>query len=979
MTFIQEIIAHLGINAKTETRKLIFLFPSKRPAVYLKQELSKQIEQPLISPKCLAIADFITEHSQLTMVDSMTLVFELYQCYLSQITEGQKALSLLEFYPLGETLVADFGDIDKDMVDAKALFSNFRQLKEIEDEFAFEDEQLENFRNFWKHFSSKEPQKMQVEFLDLWNMMGALYFEFRTRLQASGKAYAGLAERNMAENFSEIISDFDGKKIAICGFNALTKAEVKLFKELETVAEVLYFFDFDEHYMQPHHEAGHFMRRNRKAFKLQSSSFKVSSLKSKVQSPRFDVSSPKPKVQGSSRSETIDEAHKLSKTEGYRLSEAEVQNLLSNKQLHITAASGVTGMVQALYHDINQLDPTEYNSKTGVILPDENALRACIEVLPSLPINLNVTMGMPIQSTSIWSLVKALFLLQGNYKSQTKSFLYRDVLNVLQHPELAMFQSEKSQKLQKHIARQNMVYCSANWLQKQDLPPVFNSIFSAVNNSVFAYVQNILALIEKEQDHEDNIKASILVNVFQQCVRFSDLYQAYLDKAEVSEMWTLFKKATKTKSISFEGEPIEGVQLMGLLESRAIDFDRLFVLSVNEGIIPKSSKHQSLIPFGIRKAFGMNTFKEDDAMSAYYFYRMLQRAAHINLYYNSDTDGESKGEQSRYILQIEQELPNFSITKTTFSLHNETEVLAHLSVAKTHEVIHSLSQYEVVNDAVKRPLSPSALTTFIKSPIQFYLRYVANFKERDEVLEEMDPITLGNIVHNTLEELYTPFLNTEIDHLLVDKLINDQLQETLEKYLVKEMNLQAEELEGRNLLFYNICRRLCINVLRADAKTNGLKIQALEFDELFYDIEISTHEGPKTIRLKGQFDRLDEVDEQIRVVDYKTGKVEIPKKWEDAISKGFEDGKFSATLQTLFYTLVYLKNYPSQSVVPVIYHLKSTGNLVRPVVENPTNLDQLTEFENLLKDKLEEIWNSEKPFEFDDYEEESKYLMMGVL
>ncbi|MGB0429311.1 MAG: PD-(D/E)XK nuclease family protein, partial [Bacteroidia bacterium] len=419
--------------------------------------------------------------------------------------------------------------------------------------------------------------------------------------------------------------------------------------------------------------------------------------------------------------------------------------------------------------------------------------------------------------------------------------------------------------------------------------------------------------------------------------------------------------------------------LMGLLESRAVDFETLFVLSVNEGIMPKSSRHQSLIPFGIRKAFGMNTFREDDAVSAYYFYRMLQRAKDIHLYYNTDTDGDSKGEMSRYILQIQQELPNFKVSEHNFSIRSKAITQEHLSIEKTDAVVDGLEQYEVTNGEAKRPLSPSALSTFIKSPMQFYLRYVANFRERDEVLEEMDPITLGNIVHNTLEELYTPHLHQEITHELVNDLKGPKLRKSLEKFLEKEMNLKPEHLQGRNLLFYNICEKLCHNVLNNDAKTSGLRIQALEFDELFYDIEIETQQGPKVIRLKGQFDRLDEVDEQIRVVDYKTGKVEIPGKNTSLFTAPFENGKYAATLQTLFYTLVYLKNNPAQSVVPVIYHLKSTENMIQPVSETPFSLDKLVEYEQLLKQKLQEIWNSDIPFAFDDYEEESKYLMMEVL
>ncbi len=856
MTFIQEILHSIinesdvqslkskvtgskpTLDIRPETldsidwRSLTFLFPSKRPAAYLKQELSKQISGPIPSPQCLAIADFISSFSQLKPVDTMTLVFELYDIYL-KLPKESDPLPLLKFYPLGETLIADFGDIDKDLVDAKTLFANFRELKALESEFSIDDDQMATFKSFWQHFSAQEPKKMEREFLELWNQMGQLYFEFRTVLQQKGIAYAGLAERNMVDQFGDLSAKFKGKTIYICGFNALTKAEIKLFKELETVANVKYFFDYDEYYMAPHHEAGHFMRRNLNEFRVSGFKFLVN------ENPKQSSLPWKREGLGMGR-------HNLT---------------LETRNLKLTSASGTTGMVQALFHDLMALDPSFYNEKTGIVLPDENALRACIEVLPSLPATINITMGMPLQSTGVWSLIKALFALQSNYSQSRKSFLYRDVISILQHPELAAFQNIESNKLQNAIAKQNIIYCNEKWLIEQEIHEGFKGIFAHQKaNSVFDYLQNILADLETHCQEHDTVRQSVLINAYKQCLRFNDLYSQHLSSISINEIWSLFKKANNTVNIAFEGEPLKGVQLMGLLESRAIDFETLYILSVNEGIIPKSSRHQSLIPYGIRKAFGMNTFREDDAVSAYYFYRMLQRAKNIILYYNTDTDGDSKGEMSRYILQIQQELPNFKITKKSFSLRSKSSEFDHLSIKKTDAVLKGLEQYEVINGEAQRPLSPSALSTYIKSPVQFYLRFVANFRERDEVLEEMDPITLGNIVHNTLEELYTPFLHKEITHEIITSLKKEKLKPTLEKYLEKEMNLKPEHLQGRNLLFYNICSKLCTNVMHADMKTPGLRIQALEFDKLYYDIEIETDRGTKKIRLKGQFDRLDEVD-----------------------------------------------------------------------------------------------------------------------
>ena len=958
MTFIEEILNDIR-KSSPDWGNTLFLFPSKRPAVHLKKALMTGLQEVVWAPECIAIADFVSKYSRLSLMDNMSLVFELYQSYLDHLKDDQAPLPPPTFYPLGETMLADFSDIDSDLVNARSLFANFRQLKEVEESFGLHDEELEYFRSFWKHFSSHEPKRMQKEFLDLWNMMGELYFDFRTKLQQQGAAYAGLAERNLAEQFEDLSAQFKGKTIAICGFNALTKAEVRLFKELESVAQVRYYFDFDEHYMAPYHEAGHFMRKNLKEFKVESSRLKVQSLESGVPDVRNEKS--------------------IANSTGNLESETR-NSLRGEKELTITSASGVTGMIQAVYHDLMALPPELMTERTGIILPDENALKAAIEVIPQIPYDLNITMGMPFQSTGIWSLTKVIFNLHNHYKSSSKAFHYRDVLHVLQHPELKYEQSQETRRAQKTIARQNIIYCSVGWLAKQEFPPLFNRMFTALNeaNDIFDLVKMIYAELDKKIPHFDTIRSSILVHAFLQINRFKDLYGDYLEELDINELWGLYRKATRSNSIPFEGEPLKGLQLMGMLESRSIDFDHLFVLSVNEGILPKASQHKSLIPYGIRRAFGMNTFKEDDALAAYYFYRTLQRAKTVNLYYNTDSDNDSKGEPSRFILQIKQELPHFSITEKSFGLSSKKVAYDHLSVDKTPNVLHGLEQYEVKENEVERPLSPSAVVTYIKSPIQFYLRYVANFHERDEVLEEMDAITLGNIVHNTLEELYKPHLGLEISEKLVNELIREPLSESLKKHLSEEMNLKEADLMGRNLLLYNVCHKLCSNVMEQDAQTPGLRILELEFDELYYDIEILTSTGLKKLRLKGQFDRLDEVNGERRVVDYKTGKVDLPGSRSNILTTVFDDGKFAAGLQTLFYSLVYLRNRPDDSVAPTIYSLKATEKMVIPV-HKTVNLEGLTEYENMLKAKLEEIWDTNQPFAFKDYDAESKYLMMEVL
>lgn len=922
-TFIQQVLDRVT-ELEPDWRETIFLFTSKRPALFLKTALIDQIKGAIWSPEFYSIDEFISKFSGITQPDSMSLVFEMYECYLENLPKGSNPMDLTTFYPLGETLLSDFGDIDHDLVNAQALFSNFRNFKEVEGTFAPETEELEAFRNFWKSFSTSEPQKMQQEFLELWNMMGAIYFDFRTNLQQERKGYAGLAERKMLEEIVSHSANFQGKTLAICGFNALTKSELRIFKALENYADVHYFFDTDQHYLAQHQEAGHFMRQNLRDFKI-----------------------PKAKVPN--------------------------QLATDVKHLTITSASGTLGMVQALFHDLAKETRIE---RTAVILPNENAVSAVVEILPKLGLPLNITMGLPIQSTGLWSLVKHLFALVIHQKGS--SYHYRDVQNILQNPQLAFALSRDSHQLLRLIARENQIYCSQKWLQKFELHPLFQSVFegAAKPEAIFKHIRTILTQLWHGSLKTQSIGANIATHILGQINRFEDLYGEHLGKIELPNIWKLFKKAVASENIPFEGEPLKGLQIMGLLESRSLDFERVYILSVNEGILPKSTRHQSLIPFGIRKAFGMNTFYDQDAMAAYYFYRLLQKSQHIHVYYNTDVDGNSKGEPSRFLLQIKQELPNFEITENHFELKGQKAIAKPLTIAKDEAVLDGMRPYEVIDGIAEKALSPSAISTYLKSPLQFYLRYVARFAERSEVIEEMDAISLGNIVHNTLEKLYEPHLLKPMDREVVDGLLSGQLSETLDEQLKNELNLQSEHLQGSNVLLFDVCKTLCTNVMELDAKTEALQILNLEFSDLHYDLTIPTPQGNRVIRLKGQFDRLDKVGEALRVVDYKTGKVDIPK--QQLMSRVFEDAKHAAAFQTLFYTYVYLQNHPAVKVTPTVFSLKATDQMIRPVTSAPIGLEDLMEFEQGLINLLAEIWNTDHPFALRD-DKDRDYLLLHVL
>ncbi|MBI3141424.1 MAG: PD-(D/E)XK nuclease family protein [Bacteroidetes bacterium] len=936
MTFIEEVIHDLQ-NRGVAWGQTLLLFPGKRPAHYVHQHMAQTMDGPLLLPECVSISQLVENKGHLVVMDPMQLVFELYGCYLKLLDPADEPLPLLRFFPLGETIIADFNDMDAALADPKLLFSSLAQLRDLEGSFSLPPEQLEHFKRFWAHFSGKPAQGVQLDFILLWRLMGALYFSFHHRLMEMGTAYGAMAQRQLILRPGALAPYLGGKTLAICGFNALTPADEALFTLMEGLAhETLYFFDCDAHYMAPHHQAGHFMRLNRGKFPLWGGR------------GHDDYQLPSRLAHG-------------------------------HKQISVVGASGTTGMVQAMWQQMNELPHNRRNGRTGLVLPDEQSIRAVLQVVTGLPFPYNITMGLPLVSTSLWSLLADLAQLYAHFDPHKKSFAYRKVLKVLRHPDMKGFMNGESQRLQAEILSGNMVYIPLAWLDTFGLHPGLRGLLAPAHTAheLYQKLMGAAALLAKAKG--EAVGEHIALHTLQQIKLFSKLYARYLNNDDVPQAWPLLKEALSGQSIAFEGEPLTGVQVMGLLEARAIDFDCLFVLSANEGVLPRAGKRQTLIPHALRKAFGLPTTGDNDAMWSYYFYRMMHRAQDVYLYYNTDTDGEGKGEMSRFVRQIKQELAHLSIKEQVYTLKGQVNNYRDWSVDKDQWAMASLARYEVKEGEVGRGMSPSALSTYIKSPIQFYLRYVANFMEPQLVMEEVDHIAMGTIVHHTLEEIYTPYLHQELGpHLMAA--MQQKLVPTLGHYLEQVMHLQPAELRGRNRLFFNVCLKMAQNAITTDLHTEGLVLRALESADFYYDIPIQTTDGPKKIRLKGQLDRLDEVMGKKRLVDYKTGSVRLSVTKEDKVLPLFTKAQYAPAMQTLFYALVYLMNNPSESIQPVVFSLAKGGpGMVVPVTENAWSLPHFVAYHKGLVSLLEQIWDSQRPFELTDPESERKYLMMDLV
>ncbi|MCB0736132.1 MAG: PD-(D/E)XK nuclease family protein [Bacteroidetes bacterium] len=926
--FISQIVEQL-LPEKENWVNHVLVIPNKRPKAFILREIQKHHQGVSFSPQIITIDELISKSAPFAVANQVQLVIEIWKIYSSIVPNNQ--LSIDKFYALGETMLNDFDNIDRALINATALFANIEQLKELEERFE-PKEQIAKLKELWHQFSNEDLSSTKQNFKELWAQMGNIYHLLKQLLQSQNLAFGGMAARHVAEN-TECLSWLSGKKVWFCGFNALTNVEVKLMQLINDVATVKHYYDYDDfYYLDPKHEAGFFARKNTSIFKNE--------LK-----PCSEFS------QG-------------------------------QKEIQVKGLPGLTGMAQQMAIDIAQLQPEALSPKSAIVLADEKGLIRVLGAVPESVGHLNVTMGYPVWNDTYTAFIMALLQMHSN--ASKGSFYYKQVEEVLMQNDL--FGQQKAASLLTEMKKGQWNYLASTTIIKY-LPGHLHFLFHKIDETQCVKLYTELckrALKELNLVTENNgINQQVLGALYAHFNMFYDALAEFEDEITPSLYIKLLTKSLKSTTTPFEGDPLDGLQLMGFLETRLLDFENLFVLSVNEGIIPKGVHYGSLIPFGIRKEFKLNTFEEDDAIYAYHFYRLLQRARHVSLYYNTDSGTGSKAEPSRFILQLEHELvkanSQIKFSKKVIGLSPKLTYPKPLVIAKTPDVYMSLSQYELENGMEKtRMLSPSALTTYIKAPLQFYLRYVANLQEPDEIEEDINPIILGQIVHGALEDLYQPYLGTVITKNLVENVLKPQVEELTMKHLNEQLKSAAQDLAGNNQLLLAVCQKLVQNVLENDANTDGLIIREVEFKKLDTPLEIDTPNGKRKIRLAGQFDRLDEVNGVTRVIDYKTGKVKTSA--ENDIQKIFENSDYSAHLQALFYAFVYLHNNPSKQIQPVIFTLKNGRDMVQEVCKEPIDLHSsvIVEFEAKLKLLLEEIW-SKLPFENTDHEEQDKYLMIDVL
>lgn len=963
-TFLQEVAENV-YRDHPKLERVTVIFPNRRAALFFRKHLTALISRPAFAPRILTIEDFFKSLSSAKVPDKLILISILFRSYrkvieaFSEDADSDKIRHLEEFYFWGEMLLRDFEEVDKYLVPAEQLFKDLSHQKELDASFDFlTDEQKTFLKDFWSNFDVT-PSANKGKFLRMWRRLWHVYQKFRSDLAEKGMAYEGMLQREVAESLGQRTDGMElTGNLVFAGFNALTAAEEKLITHCVDKHQAAVYWDIDAYYLNNRwQEAGMFFREYQ-------------------QKPVLDKTFP---------ADTPSHFQ---------------EKIATGKEVHLYGASQPIGQAKLMSQVLKaSIDAGMNPEETLVVLADEKMLMPVLYGISGSVEKLNVTMGFPLANTPMFNFVELLIDLQINRKAD--HFNHRQVLAILGHPYAVAAHAIASHEKRKEILNNNWVHIPKGYLASQ--APLHRKIFrevvsekSSLSLALIGYLQEVINEVGTlssvgEMDKEYalhflrffNVLGGVLSESTDDAQRVAGVED--VDVHSLKSFLRLFRQLVRMQKIPFSGEPLKGLQVMGVLETRNLDFKNVFILSLNEGAFPSTGGKGSYIPHNIRNAYGLPTLAHQDAMYSYLFYRMLQRAENIFLYYNAETDVLGQGEMSRYLQQL---LFESGLNIRKHILHNPVQphAVAALRIEKNDDILAALIKLNEGN--VKfRGISPSALNSYLECRLQFYFRHVAKIREPKEVEEELDARVLGNFLHQVMEDFYKGLAERKRSKLVekpdfrhalrtVDLLIDEVFRKTYRLEPGKPV-----EYAGQRLVVREIVKRFASQILSIDEAYAPFSIEALEKEGLAYSVRIDR--APYEVILGGKIDRVDRKDDLLRIIDYKTGKDELD--FESIASLFARDGRRNkAAFQTLLYALMYVNSLAEVSVSERVS--SSVGTRTERIVPGLINrmnvFDQsfqfglrvgkqhvndvaamFPEFEQRLKELFEELFDPAQPFD----------------
>ena len=915
--FLKKTAAHLINTYGDELSDVCIVLPNKRAGLFLKQHLSDLIQQPVWLPEIIGAEELIKKLSAVEIVDNVVQLFELYEVYKHNVTEPE---SFEEFSKWGQILLHDFNEIDRYLIPTKNLFNHINEARALE---------------VW-NLGEGPATDFQLKYIQFWKQLGALYNDFQSHLTSKSWAYQGMAFRNVAEQLEEnpeqfIAAKIKWKKLIFIGFNALNKAEETIITTLvkQNKAEVLW--DADNYYLNdPIQEAGIFLRTFQKK---------------EVFSPFNWVSD---------------------------------QLNTENKNITVLGIPQHIGQAKYITSLLQQVDPKNNYKDTAVVLADENLLVPVLQSIPEQVENINVTMGYPLKNTPLHNFfdiyLTALLNAERFGSKEQLTYHYKDIIKLLQLPfSYVAFGKEKVEAITTKIVQHNWVFINKEKLafindQLAVSFPTSYSVTATLKNCLnFIKIGKSVYIEEKITHPSVDLDLEYLFQFAKLFNQLTTLLEKYPFIDSGKSFYTLYKQLLHNTSIELYGEPLKGLQIMGMLETRNIDFENVILLSVNEGVLPAGKSFNSFIPFDIKKAYQLPTHLEKDAVYAYHFYRLIQHAKNVTLLYNTETNEFGSGEQSRFVTQIENELgnqPNITFSKKvvtypTIPFQDSTQ-----EVEKTPEI------QQRIMELLTKGISPSALNTYINCPLDFYYKYILGIKEMDEVEETIDHSSFGTYIHRVLEILYGDYLGKELT--VPDlKIMLKKVSGTTHQVFAKDFS-EKELKTGKNLLTFNVALNYVTTFIKNELKaiqqsTEACWIRALEAP-LQTTFHVDVNGAKTTVTLKGIADRIDVWGNTLRVIDYKTG-LTMPNDLKiGSMEELVQPHKKNKAFQVLMYAYMYAKENQlgaTDLLSGIVSFRKLSNGLMLFMFNKETAIQQelLLEVEQLLQQIIVELLDDSISFQ----------------
>ena len=937
-SFLKLVAADLYKHTEGNLAHTAVVFPNKRAGLFFNEYLAQESDSPIWSPAYVSISELFRSLSPWEVGDPVKLVCELYKIFRR---ETQSTETLDDFYFWGEMLISDFDDADKNKVDTDKLFSNLQDLRNIMDDYTFiDDEQEEAIRQFFQNFSIERRTALKERFISLWDVLGNIYKGFRESLASQNIAYEGMMYRHVIEHLD--VDKLPYEKYIFVGFNVLNKVEHTLFTQLKDAGKAVFYWDYDEFYMKENrqavtHEAGEFIRRNLRDF-------------------------PSP------------------------LSGELFKNLSKPKEVHYIASSTENAQARYLPQWIrNNLTTPE--KETAVVLCNEALLQPVLHSLPAEVKHVNITMGFPLSQTPVYSFLIALLELHTHgFNFKSGRYTFQSVVTLLKHPYTRQLTGQ-AELLEKELTRNNRFYPLPGELGKDEF---LTRLFTPLSGNLNLCIRLSETLQQVASIYQANTSGTEDTDAFNQLYRES-LFKAYttinrfrtlIEEDELTVQSETFRrllvKVLSTTNIPFHGEPAIGMQVMGVLETRNLDFRHLVLLSVNEGQLPKSGGDSSFIPYNLRKAFGMTTIEHKIAVYAYYFYRLLQRAERITLIYNTSSDGLNRGEWSRFMLQFLIEWPH-PITRQFLEAGQSPQGTSPITVEKTPDVMRRMQSLFDVRANPKAKFSPSALNYYLDCPLKFYYRYVAGLSAPDEVSAEIDSATFGSIFHYAAEHIYKDLtthgkvINKEaLETLLRNEVkLQDYVDTAFKKLFFNVPQNEKPEYNGVQLINSAVIARYLKQLLQNDLRYAPFTFIASEM-EVDEPIDIQTPKGVIKSRIGGIIDRMDSKDGTLRIVDYKTGgDADTPPHVESLFIPDKKRSNY--VFQTFLYAAIMCRKQPTMKIAPALLYIhRAATETYSPVIQMGESrkpkeaVEDFSKYEKEYRERLqrllEEIFNPEKSF-----------------